>query len=91
MDHIIKLHDVDVTFTVGGKPLRTLSIPEWTVGQAEQAALVGPSGCGKTTLLHVLSGLLSPNRGTVEVCGHRLERMREAELDQFRARSILGQ
>ena len=28
-------------------------------------ALTGPSGCGKTTLLHLLSGLSTPNSGTV--------------------------
>jgi iron(III) transport system ATP-binding protein len=30
-------------------------------------AIVGPSGCGKTTLLRVLVGILSPNRGKVLV------------------------
>ena len=28
-------------------------------------ALLGPSGCGKTTLLNIISGLLTPNQGTV--------------------------
>jgi glycerol transport system ATP-binding protein len=28
-------------------------------------ALLGPSGCGKTTLLNIVSGLLTPTRGTV--------------------------
>ncbi len=28
-------------------------------------AILGPSGCGKTTLLHVVAGLLQPDRGSV--------------------------
>jgi len=28
-------------------------------------AILGPSGCGKTTLLHVVAGLLDPDRGRV--------------------------
>jgi len=32
-------------------------------------AIVGPSGCGKTTLIDVLTGLLTPNAGEVDVDG----------------------
>ena len=32
-------------------------------------ALVGPSGCGKSTLLRLVVGLLSPDRGTIDVGG----------------------
>lgn len=32
-------------------------------------ALLGPSGCGKTTMLNIISGLLTPSRGTVHFDG----------------------
>lgn len=32
-------------------------------------ALLGPSGCGKTTLLNIMSGLITPSRGTVHFDG----------------------
>jgi glycerol transport system ATP-binding protein len=32
-------------------------------------ALLGPSGCGKTTLLNIISGLLTPTKGTIFVGG----------------------
>jgi putative ABC transport system ATP-binding protein len=84
----IKLNDLRVTYRTGDKPFDALTIPEWTLERGRLVALMGPSGCGKTTLLHVLSGLLSPSRGMVEVCGHRLDGMRESDLDRFRARHI---
>ncbi|MDD6284035.1 MAG: ABC transporter ATP-binding protein [Firmicutes bacterium] len=31
--------------------------------------LLGPNGCGKTTFLKLVSGLLTPTAGSIEVCG----------------------
>jgi len=42
----------------------TLSIPAGHI-----AGLVGPNGAGKTTLLNLVTGLLAPTTGTIEVAG----------------------
>jgi NitT/TauT family transport system ATP-binding protein len=42
------------------------------VEQSEFVCIVGPSGCGKTTLLRLLAGLLTPNRGEVTLGGKRV-------------------
>ena len=41
-----------------------------TVGRGEFVALLGPNGAGKTTLLKLLSGIITPTRGTASVLGH---------------------
>ena len=41
----------------------------------EILALIGPSGCGKSTLLHLISGLRSPDSGSMEGTAGRLSYM----------------
>ena len=40
------------------------------VSRGEFVALLGPNGAGKTTLLKLLSGIITPSRGTARVLGH---------------------
>jgi sodium transport system ATP-binding protein len=40
-----------------------------TVHAGEVVGLLGPNGAGKTTTLRMLAGILTPDRGTVRVCG----------------------
>ncbi len=37
--------------------------------QGKIVGLLGPNGSGKTTLLKLIAGLLTPNRGSIQVCG----------------------
>ena len=41
------------------------------VAAGEFVSLLGPSGCGKTTLLRIIAGLLSADRGSVRLDGRR--------------------
>ena len=38
---------------------------EFTVSAGEVLAVLGPNGAGKSTVLHVIAGLLRPDRGVV--------------------------
>ena len=55
----------DLCFAYGGTPvLRHVNL---RIEEGQRAVLLGRSGLGKTTLLHLLCGLLQPDRGTVTV------------------------
>jgi zinc transport system ATP-binding protein len=57
----------DVTFSYGGSPaLENVSL---SVADREAVCIVGPNGGGKTTLVKLILGLLSPQRGEVRVFG----------------------
>jgi ABC-2 type transport system ATP-binding protein len=43
----------------------------FTIKRGERVGFLGPNGAGKTTTLKVLSGLLHPTSGSVEVDGHQ--------------------
>ena len=41
-----------------------------TVEEGEFVAFLGPNGAGKTTTLKLLSGVINPDEGSVNVLGH---------------------
>jgi ABC-2 type transport system ATP-binding protein len=43
---------------------------DFSVGEGERVGFLGPNGAGKTTTLKMLSGLLHPTAGEVEVAGY---------------------
>ena len=45
-------------------------------------ALWGPSGCGKSTMLNLITGLLQPDSGRIEVDGTEIQDMADAALAQ---------
>ena len=65
-----------------------LNIPFWSLPSGEQVFVHGPSGGGKSTLLNLLSGLLIPNEGQVDILGRRLDQMTSRKRDRFRAMHI---
>ena len=62
-----------------------IDIPSLQVQKGETVLLFGENGSGKTTLLKLLSGLLEPDSGTVQVLGRNLTSMNSSDKDHFRA------
>ncbi len=54
----------------------------------EAVACIGPSGSGKTTLVHLLAGILTPDRGEVRLAGTRLDTLGEAARRARRAADV---
>src|SRR3990167_3296994 len=60
-----------------------------TLNAGESIAIVGVSGSGKSTLMHILSSLLRPNHGKIELFGKDLYGMDDKALVKLR-RNDLG-
>jgi putative ABC transport system ATP-binding protein len=54
----------------------------------ELTFIVGPSGCGKTTLLSVITGLLDPSDGEVELFGSSAGRLPANQRILFRRENV---
>lgn len=64
--------------------LQALKGVDVTFARGQTTVVLGPSGCGKSVLLKHLVGLLRPDAGEVWFDGHRVDRMREADLGVVR-------
>lgn len=65
-----------------------IAFEDWQIEKGEQWLLLGNSGSGKTTLLHILTGILKPEHGTVNIDGTAVYNLSSKELDRFRGQNI---
>ena len=65
-----------------------LSFPDLELKQGQHGLLIGGSGSGKTTFLHLIAGLLKPQKGEITIAGKELSRITSKKLDQFRGKHI---
>jgi spermidine/putrescine transport system ATP-binding protein len=65
MDTLIEFRGVEKTFGTDFSLARL----DLTIGNGEFLTLLGPSGCGKTTILRILSGFISPDKGELYIGG----------------------
>lgn len=60
----------DIVVHFGG--IKALNGTAITVRRGEIVGLIGPNGAGKTTLMNVISGLLTPDAGSVRIFGREV-------------------
>ena len=81
---MIKITDVSKQF-----PNETaIDYNDITFEKGKSYMLLGASGCGKSTLLNMIAGILSPEKGTIEIAGEEMTKKSQKQKDKFRIEKI---
>ena len=65
-DSIIEVEDVQFSYPSGVNAIKGVSLK---IFKGERVALLGPNGSGKSTLMLLMAGLLTPQKGAINVFG----------------------
>ncbi len=82
----MELYLQDVEVSIPGSSRVLFRVSEMSVKSGEPLCVHGPSGQGKTTFLHLLAGLLRPDKGSVRLGGEDFSSLSERERDTKRKR-----
>ena len=64
LENCIELKNVEFSFDGKNSLFNPINVK---INKGEKVALIGPSGIGKSTLLDLISGLLDPWKGSIEI------------------------
>ena len=86
---ILQVTDIQKSYPLpGGGTVQILDVPTLKVAVGEQVVLLGQSGGGKTTLLHIIAGISTPDKGSIMLDGIELTKLSEQGRDRVRAASV---
>lgn len=63
----------------------TIKLEQLVISRGKRVLLLGDSGSGKSTLLSLMTGIISPVSGTVQILGQNINDLKSAGRDRFRA------
>lgn len=88
MEIAATIRNLNKNFQVGDENVHVLHDIVADIQMGDLTMLVGPSGCGKTTLISIISGILSPTSGSINLLGYDLAQMTDREKVIFRRKRI---
>ena len=85
---LLSIHNVFKSYFLHGKRIDVLRGVSLDIEKGELVSLIGASGAGKSTFLHVLGTLDMPAAGELRFDGRNVFAMNDAEIADFRNRTI---
>jgi cobalt/nickel transport system ATP-binding protein len=72
---VIELQDITFSYPGAGQPV--FQDFNYQLLPGKHIGLTGPNGCGKTTLLHLIMGLLKPQKGKIVIFGEEVSKEKD--------------
>lgn len=66
-NNILNMKNISKSFFTLEGEIEVLKDINLELKEGEKIAIVGPSGCGKSTILNLISGLIKPSKGTINL------------------------
>lgn len=76
----------NVTFSYSAQ--QNFHFPDMECADGQTLLITGNSGTGKTTLLHLLGGLLQPEKGEILINNQNIQALTASKQDAFRGQSV---
>lgn len=81
---ILKTENLSREFVRGDRRFYAVNQVNMEIDENELSIIMGQSGSGKSTLFHMLTGILKPTEGSIELMGQKVENMTEVQLSELR-------
>lgn len=86
--YVLNANHISKSYKTAGETMRILQNVNLQVMKGEMVAIMGPSGSGKTTMLHVLTGVDTPDDGEIVIGGETFSQLTEEEKAFFRRKHM---
>jgi len=85
---LVEITGLSKAYVRGDQVVPVLTNINLTLREGDFVALMGPSGSGKSTLLNLIAGIDKPDAGRLAIAGEDITAFSDAELADWRARSV---
>lgn len=69
---VLKVKNLEKTYYSGKNKIKAVDGVSFSVENNKSYALLGPNGAGKTTIIKMIFNLVSPDKGEIEILGHKM-------------------
>ena len=85
---LVEIRNLTKRFKKGGDVITPLDNVDLDIQDGDFISMMGPSGIGKSTLLNLLSGIDSPESGSIVIDGIEITKLKRGALADWRAANL---